>query len=531
MSEHLWYYELHDSIHGPISTDEIQTMVAGGRLSANDRIRPESSEEWISVVELKTLVENVASGEDEWEEVTDLDDLNFTFEESSAGIARTDETADEKSDDRHLELDIDSFQLSGDPEDARHSAFQSAPDSSSETMWMVESVGQVLGPLTMHEVIGMAEIGALVEGDKVRKQDDSEWDTAESIPELAAVLAGTVGTSEPVSTSESDGTSEPNGFTVDEAALAGKETSDSSGHGPKNSAKSRTAQRSSKAGSKKQPGRKRRRKKKRSKKDQLLAEIFSDVFAEDGKVRDLSERPDLAKPAAHTEAHQPVTTPASANAAINLSTPINPTAPVNPSAPAPTEHLGSPSPSTAIAGAASPAGYPSQAMPPTGSPMAGGPPTGGPPTAGAMPAPAAFVPPAKQKKQKSGGGSISLPEPPVLAGIGGAILVVILGVGGFMGWIPLPGFGPNAKALFAEFNTEFPKISKTTPSKEEWATFRNQFLNRARVVGKAYTSTAGTDPKSRAILNKSLLIVRILEFDAEAQEAQQTAWEKYLEVE
>lgn len=485
MSEHLWYYELLDEAHGPVSTDEIQQMVADGQLTDDDRIRTESSEEWITVNDLQTLVESVASGEDEWEEVTDLDDLNFTFEDSSAGVSRANESAAD-IDDRHSGLDIDSFQLVGDPEQARHSAFDSVAGKSADNAWMVQSLGQILGPMAMLELVGMAETGALSGSDGIRQQHQDEWVPADSISEVAQALSRAAAglPSPPTQDTEAQNLS-----AASDRKMSRSADRSSPGKKDKPSAKSAT-------------GRKRRRKKKRSKKDQLLAEIFSDVFAEDGKVRDLSERPDLSKPVAPARA---LGTPPDVP---SVNTP--PAGGFNAS-----DSAAPASPGMAAAGLS---GYPSA------SPGM----LGGPAAAASRPA---FVPPAKKKKRGGGGGAgLSMPEPPVLAAIGGVLLVLLIGTGGYLGWFTIPGFGVDPTTLFADFEKEFSVIVSKEIPKDEWEAFRAKFLTGARQVARKFTPTAGRDPEAAKMLNKALLIVRLLEIPQSKIETREKSWTKYQEL-
>lgn len=522
MSEYLWYYELLNETHGPVSTDEIQQMVAEGQLSAGNRIRPESSEEWITVTDLKTLVEKVADGEDEWEEVTDLDDLNFTFEDSSAGVNRASESSGDldarhselsidsfelKGDPeeaRHSELDIDSFQLSGDPESARHSAFDSVAGQSSGTQWMVQSLGQVLGPMAMTELIGMAEAGALASSDEIREENQLDWVSADSIPEVAFALArGAAGKDKAASMTATAG----------KRRKSSTGTQTSSGEGDTAKGKSKPSSKSvSGRKSNSSTGRKRRRKKKRSKKDQLLAEIFSDVFAEDGKVRDVSERPDLAKPTAQAGSIQ---------APANLA-PANPVAPVVPGFDAPGQNITPASGAMPSSGMASPAGmsgYPGSS--PGSSP--------GMPS-GAAARPAFAPPPRKKKRSGGGGGGSSLPAPPVLAGIAGGLLVLIVGLGAYLEWFTLPGFGLTPESLFAEFDEEFPALMAQPVIPTEWVAFRAEFFRKARAVAETQKATAGTDPTAEIILKRALLIVRMVELSQLATDARKALWDEYVKL-
>lgn len=484
MSDHFWFYELLNEIHGPVSTEQIQRMVAGGRLATTDRIRPQSSEEWITVTDLKTLVENVASGEDEWEEVTDLDDLNFTFEDSSAGASRPSaitETDASEDDDRHAELDIDSFQLSGDPEQARHSAFDSVTGRSSETSWMVESLGQVLGPMTMKELVGMAETGALSAGDKIREEKASTWVAAEAVESVATALnRGAAGLSQGASMTAATAKR----LTSSSGAASSGKSSAGKSH-LKPSSPSRSKSKSSVA-----PGKKRRRKKKRSKKDELLAEIFADVFSEDGKVRDVSERPDLANSKA------PSTPPTPNAATISTSAPVsNPPAGVMDSGTAPT----APTPSQAGMGASA-IGYGQAARP-------------------------KFTPPPKKAK-KRGGGGISI-EPKVLGAAAG--LVVILGLlsAGFTGMISLPGFGVDAAATFDSFEKEFAPFVGKKVSDGEWQAFKEKYASDVRAISKAAMKSAGSDPDAAETLKSALLLIKLLAYDQSATEARETAFEAF----
>lgn len=487
MSDHLWFYELLNNIHGPVSTDDIQQLVADGRLSDTDRIRPETSEEWITVADLRTLVENVASGEDEWEEVTDLEDLNFQFEDSSAGVARAvsnqNASTAEDLDDRNSGLDIDSFQLSGDPEQARHTAFDSVAGKAANETWMVESLGQILGPMAMTELLGMAEAGALSGTDKIRKEASDTWVAAESIEEVAVALAQGAGGFNKVA----QGT----GTTTKRRAR----TATASGRGDTAAGKSRPSSQSrSKGRPPGAPGRKRRRKKKRSDKDQLLAEIFSDVFSEDGKVRDLAERPDLSKPASgpSMSAHS---APAAQSDSVS-SSPI----PTNPG-------LSSSPGMGAMSGAS--AGMP-----------------GGAAAAAAAARPQFVPPPKKRKKSRGAGFSID----PKALGIGAAVLVVVgIFVAGFMGMLPIPGFGVDGTATFAEFEKEFaPMVDKVVPD-AEWEKFRTKYLDDARSISKSAMSSAGTDPASAEALKSALLMIRILEYPQDSTEARQKTYESFKE--
>ena len=52
MSEQLWYYELLMEEFGPVPLADVQQLIADGVLSDSDRVRADSTEDWLSLIHI-----------------------------------------------------------------------------------------------------------------------------------------------------------------------------------------------------------------------------------------------------------------------------------------------------------------------------------------------------------------------------------------------------------------------------------------------------------------------------------------------
>jgi len=161
-----WYYQMLMEEFGPVEEMTICRLIEDGTLSSSDLVRAEDSAEWISVASRSWPASGDAS---EPAAISDLSELSFEFEESTQS-------------DRRAGREI-AGPLS-----------QHVPPE-----YYSQSLGQILGPMSMEDLIGMAESGALSGSDEVRCGEDSEWQSAGAIAELQRALSlGEQLTAEPV---------------------------------------------------------------------------------------------------------------------------------------------------------------------------------------------------------------------------------------------------------------------------------------------------------------------------------------------
>ncbi|MCH8830847.1 MAG: DUF4339 domain-containing protein, partial [Planctomycetes bacterium] len=194
-----WYYRVEGREQGPVSFESITGFVQSGAIGREDEIRNGGTSAWMAA-------DSVVGLFPEPQELSDLGDLQFTFEESSPA-ARTEpaqvQTAalspvpTEIGDLSELDMEI----VSSDPvtrsdESARIPTEPSAPPSSSqrakpaddEDSWYYQSLGQELGPMPFEEICLLAETGTLSSDDLVRKGSQSEWTPASSQSILSLLL-------------------------------------------------------------------------------------------------------------------------------------------------------------------------------------------------------------------------------------------------------------------------------------------------------------------------------------------------------
>ncbi len=421
---------------------DVQQLIADGVLSDSDRVRADSTEDWITVVDLPTAAEaiavsaqaaGVADAATDDDRHDDLDIDSFSFENNPAEEQETNAPGGD--------LDIDSFNLAGDSDSPQpvvtnpHKPIEEEEEEEDESIFFVQSLGEIWGPLTQEELVDMACSGSLSRGDEIREGEDGRWIAVEAIPGVGEEI-------------------------LRQQAIIEAETKD--GGAPK---KKKTPPK--KRPRKKKPTAKRRKRKKKAKPDEFLQEIFAEVFTEDGKVRE-------------DRAAAPAPPPPIAGTAVPGGAGVTPGATVAPAAGIP---------------AAGMTGASSVSAPP---PMA---------AASAKPAFAKPKPPAKPRRSSGGGGmSFSMPEPKVLGIIGGGVVVLLLIVGAFMGG--LPGFGVNPETLFKDFATEYASAQKGSP--EDWLQLRQNFAGSARSLATDLAPQVGTDPNAHKQYRAAVMIMKIL---------------------
>ncbi|GAB4139404.1 MAG: hypothetical protein Tsb009_08300 [Planctomycetaceae bacterium] len=134
-----WYYKSQGQEQGPVPFDTISEMAQTGRLDPADEVRDSKSMNWMRADSIVGLFP-------EPEELTSLDELDFSFEEAST--PNTSPSVKSVSD---------------------------AADG-----WFYQSLGQELGPMPFEELCGLAESGALTSDDLVRDGATKDWVPARS---------------------------------------------------------------------------------------------------------------------------------------------------------------------------------------------------------------------------------------------------------------------------------------------------------------------------------------------------------------
>jgi hypothetical protein len=161
-----WYYQMLGEEFGPVSEDSLKQLIADGMLDATDPVRPADSSDWRPVNQTDLMSAADAPNDDPTDVLTDLDELNFRFEESGA----TDRSA------RRPRKTV------------QPPPVVEVPEAAPAPTWFHQFFGQVLGPITMQELVQLAESGNLNEADSVRCGVTGEWQPAGDVPELAAAF-------------------------------------------------------------------------------------------------------------------------------------------------------------------------------------------------------------------------------------------------------------------------------------------------------------------------------------------------------
>lgn len=84
-----WYYQLLLEEFGPVSGDQVLQLVTIGTLSEGDLVRNEAGGQWMLISAMKETIQTSASSGSRLEEIQDLSELNFKFENSSTVTNRS----------------------------------------------------------------------------------------------------------------------------------------------------------------------------------------------------------------------------------------------------------------------------------------------------------------------------------------------------------------------------------------------------------------------------------------------------------
>lgn len=446
MSEQIWIYELLSEEFGPVSANEIHELVGQGMLADTDRVRQADSQVWITVSEMPAASDQNAG------KISDLSELSFSFEENQ------DASLEQRPEPAAAGLDIDSIDLQGDsdsplpPSNMSSDTIPPPVEQEPEAVFSVESLGQVLGPMPLRDLIMMADTGAISAADKVR-EGDGDWQLAENIPALSAafISAGV----------------QPGGGPTKKASEPTAEQQEKAAATPTTAASPETNASTESSGEELSPppkpaGKKKKRRKK--KKDEALEEIFAEVFTSEGKLRD-----DL-QPATQEQSAEV----SKSSAVVGSATPTASPTTVGESVPATEATAAPPSPTPQPAAAA-----PAMSPPPAQRPWGDSP---------------GQSPPARKKPRRSM--NFSMPDPKVLGVIGGVIALGLVIAAFATGMIEFPGFAPDGKTVLQQYTDEYNKLGGENISESDWKDLQKRTREAVVAVNKGL---AGGDMSANSL--------------------------------
>ncbi|MFQ5732031.1 MAG: GYF domain-containing protein [Planctomycetaceae bacterium] len=177
MSE--WYYRSGGRESESCTFDAILELVAAGRLKREDELRQRADGEWMAAASVVGLFPDP-------QELSDLSELDFTFEESADAETRSQRPAQNEpaTDETDFELQPAAAPVESIPAEAPAAvAEQPASDA-----WYYRSLGLELGPMPLAELIQMTVDGTISADDSVRSGAAGAWRSASTVDVLAPIL-------------------------------------------------------------------------------------------------------------------------------------------------------------------------------------------------------------------------------------------------------------------------------------------------------------------------------------------------------
>ena len=509
-----WYYQVAMTQFGPVDESEIIQRINDGTLSEEDLIREEGSDTWVSVASMVHYDETddteeqndgdsseVDSDNREPDHISDLSELSFAFEDAGQSNRRASKGS--------LGDSPDPSTLTSDQELLNSLAAQMTTEQQPE--YYSQSLGQILGPMSMKDLLGMAESGALSDTDLVRRGENGQWKPASALSKLTqSLMKASEITSAPISNAppstrrlfQTAGKPAPDSTNAEEPTTTTTTSSEASeivpgplhignddGKKERETAKTDSKTNTAKANPRKTALKKgmKAKSKKSDEDDKLLNEIFDDVFSDNEKSTHPS-MPAAAKPAAMiTEPRtaidskaKPITDSksksATDSATIKSNSPTKDTASGTAESPAVS--------ATILPGRMAVSGDAEPKETPTGHPA---------PTLSSAPAAALITPQSaasptpyvSPQPKRSLGISLSGPIKYVVLGIIGIGLVV-----GVVWQFGLPGFGesantPHYASRMAAVMTEYKALGEK-PDPGQWNEFsvklRIEFVNSLKTM-------------------------------------------------
>ena len=277
MSER-WYYQMLMEEFGPVTEREILQLLRDQMLSPTDLVRRESAAEWIAASEVPFFAED-GDRPEELEELSDLSELSFEFEDRPARkpVDRSGRSAPQQ---RQTPREISP--ASGYPPSVSQSAA-----NLTEQRYYCQSLGEVMGPMPLEELIAIAESGSLDDTDLVREGDFGVWKPSISIPEVAAAVIQAIKSGSrdaPAPVRQQPYRLQDHGPREQEV----RQSEDTEDQDAAATAGARGESTEAKTAGEGKPKGKSRKRRLKQVSDEQLGEIFDEIFTDDGKRREPS---------------------------------------------------------------------------------------------------------------------------------------------------------------------------------------------------------------------------------------------------
>lgn len=456
-----WYYQLLMEEFGPVSGEELIELFNSGTLSDDAQVR-EDSGDWLPLGDALADLQSSATSEgDSAEEISDLSELAFEFEDSGPTKTRN---VSGRSQGQSATPEVVS------PAPAMASPVRSvataspgdqpaAPAIVASDAWYYMSFGHMMGPMSFDALQALAQTGVITSEDAVRCGTGGGWRRAKNLPRLAIAMA--IAQTSVVPPGQTIGSSGSIG-TVDEAsANADGDPSQTQAMDAQGSTSEANGDTSAKEEAKGKSPRRKGDKKRVRTQEELPDDVFDDIFSSS-----TSPTPPMSRPPASTAT-------SSSNAPVEAdSKPV-------PEAPRP--EVAAEAPSRPVAPAYSPPPEPMAPRALTSPMMASRP----------------IAEPALKKKSSGKGFSI---DPKTMGIIGGVIGVLLLGAAIWKFGLPLGGSeGPfKPKFVTDNLNKVMQNIDKAVATKKPtvWA----ETVGEAKVaVGIVLSHAQSSGNKSPAV--------------------------------
>ncbi len=191
-----WYYQLLFEEFGPVTAEQLQELLECGTLGDGDLVRQESSESWIPVSDVRQSLFADGSNDSDSpdDEIGDLSELTFEFEDSGPTTRRSAYAEDVKSDaPPAIQPPTPSIPVSAAATTSRPVTLppQNPPQAREESKeeWFCESIGQVMGPMSFEALIELGKGGALDRNDRVKCGERGAWKIVEQLPSVMRAVA------------------------------------------------------------------------------------------------------------------------------------------------------------------------------------------------------------------------------------------------------------------------------------------------------------------------------------------------------
>lgn len=185
---------------GPITVEQLRELFEEGVLNEADLVRSENGDVWTTMAAVKSSLSASGHSGRAMEEIVDLSELAFDFEDSGPTARRGAYAQGSTQDVSPVSMEPLPGSLvqspgpmaadSGSPVSSPRGLGPQMPTSGQPAEeWFCESLGQVLGPMSFEKLISLGESGALDALDRVRCGERGLWKTVDCLPRVMRAVA------------------------------------------------------------------------------------------------------------------------------------------------------------------------------------------------------------------------------------------------------------------------------------------------------------------------------------------------------